>query len=126
MEGIIDITQQIYDNDNKLRLHEVRIFYRDDILIQGWVYLNFGGKKLRALMVFALDKNTEASRKADALLSKTYIKNGGYGIPSHVDLIIDNKFVIIDLIGENTQVGNRPCSFCGERWDQCKCTSSSD
>lgn len=96
----MDITQAIQANHYRLTLANIDIRYDNDgVLLTGIAQIEAFGRPIPSLFQFLLKEDIPAAKASD-WLSATYIKDGGFGFPTRVDVIFSEDGSIFDIEGE--------------------------
>ena len=120
---MIDITQIIRQNNYRLTLIDVELFYgQNGIILMGISEMKIGDTvSLRCRVAWELSDSI-AAQKAGSWLSATHIKDGGFGFPERVDVIFDDDGFVFDIEGEPHRfTQTRICSICND--NPCCCTT---
>ena len=120
---MIDITQAIQVNNNRLELSPININYHNHgMLLSGGVQITIYGHKHVFEYHAVLVADSIAGRKAFELKGLTDIKDGGFGLPQSVVLIFDQDGFVVDIEAEPTQYSkDQYCSIC--KCISCECTT---
>ena len=99
---MIDITQSIRANNYRLTLTHVELGYGDNgIILTGIVFMKIGNtNNLHCRLAWELESGTIAGQKAFQWLGATHIKDGGFGFPERVDVILNDDGFVFDIEGE--------------------------
>ena len=105
MDKVLDFTASVKNNNNTLSIDSPIIHsINGGMIIEGVIQIKIYDFLYNMPFSLGFVDGTRCGNILFALLSLTDIKDGGYGFPSEIQVVFDDKGEACDIIGDATKV----------------------